>query len=81
MSSRTCPVASYQVWVRGYGLVDSEKVAATPGNRLNLRAADPPDRIAAAQYFPAAWWTSLMEAPPESAFPIGDIQTRPSGSA
>jgi hypothetical protein len=70
------PEANYQVWVRGYGLVDSDKSAATPGNRLDLRATDPPDRIAAAQYYPAAWWTSLMEAPAADAFPIGDIQTQ-----
>ena len=70
------PEASYQVWVRGYGLVDSDRVTATPGSRLDLRAAAAPDRIAAAQYYPAAWWTSLMEAPPEDAFPIGDIQTQ-----
>ncbi len=29
--SRTCPPADYQVWVRGYGLVDSAKTAATRG--------------------------------------------------
>jgi streptogramin lyase len=70
------PEATYQVWVRGYGLVDSEKVTAAPGDRLTLRAADPPSRTAAAQYYPAAWWTSLMEAPPPDAFPIGDIQNQ-----
>src|SRR5215204_2481440 len=30
------PKASYSVWVRGYGLVDSEKVKAEPGKLLNL---------------------------------------------
>src|SRR5689334_25439472 len=30
------PKATYQVFVRGYGLVDSAKVAATPGKQLNL---------------------------------------------
>src|SRR5690606_7964908 len=33
-----------------------------------------PNRAAAAEYYPAAWWTSLMEAPPASEFPIGDIR-------
>jgi hypothetical protein len=28
------PPASYNVWVRGYGLVDSPKVRAMPGNML-----------------------------------------------
>src|SRR4029077_3405670 len=30
------PKASYSVWVRGYGLVDSPKIKATPGKILNL---------------------------------------------
>src|SRR5713101_476336 len=30
------PKATYSVWVRGYGLVDSPKVQATPGKLLNL---------------------------------------------
>jgi len=29
------PKANYNVWVRGYGLVDSPKVKATPGKALN----------------------------------------------
>src|SRR5919206_4448141 len=34
------PKASYQVWVRGYGLVDSKKVKATPGRApLRLKAS------------------------------------------
>ncbi|MCY3844389.1 MAG: carboxypeptidase-like regulatory domain-containing protein, partial [Acidobacteria bacterium] len=32
------PDATYDVWVRGYGLVDSEKVRATPGSALDLTA-------------------------------------------
>ena len=34
------PKASYNVWVRGYGLVDSAKVQAAPGKQLNLTAVD-----------------------------------------
>src|SRR5262245_66194958 len=30
------PKATYSVWVRGYGLVDSAKVSAKPGQVLNL---------------------------------------------
>src|SRR5436305_13814652 len=30
------PKASYDVWVRGYGLVDSAKVPAEPGATVNL---------------------------------------------
>src|SRR5262249_31072917 len=44
------PPASYQVWVRGYGLVDSPKVQAAPGRMLDLTAVVAPDPRAAAQY-------------------------------
>src|ERR1041385_5026439 len=33
------PKANYNVWVRGYGLVDSAKIKAVPGKLLNLTAA------------------------------------------
>jgi hypothetical protein len=36
------PKATYSVWVRGYGLVDSTKVQITPGKLLNLRAVVAP---------------------------------------
>src|SRR5688572_24240186 len=29
------PRANYQLWVRGYGLVDSPKMPSTPGRTLN----------------------------------------------
>src|SRR3954470_21521949 len=32
------PKASYDVWVRGYGLIDSAKVKAAPGATVSLRA-------------------------------------------
>src|SRR3979490_3336591 len=32
------PKATYSVWVRGYGLVDSPKVQTAPGKTLNLTA-------------------------------------------
>src|SRR5437667_12420571 len=32
------PKGNYNVWVRGYGLVDSPKVSAAPGKVLNLTA-------------------------------------------
>ena len=32
------PQGTYDVWVRGYGLVDSQKVKATPGKTVALRA-------------------------------------------
>ena len=47
------PKASYDVWVRGYGLVDSAKVQASPGRLLNLTAVPAPNPRAAAEYYPA----------------------------
>ena len=50
------PQATYEVFVRGYGLVDSPRVSATPGQALDLDAVVAPDALAAAQVYPAAWW-------------------------
>jgi hypothetical protein len=50
------PKATYSVWVRGYGLVDSPKVQSAPGKLLNLTAVVAPSPLAAAQYYPAAYW-------------------------
>ena len=63
------PDATYDVWVRGYGLVDSRKVQATPGSAQDLTAVVAPDPHAAAQYYPAAYWFSLIEVPGKSEFP------------
>src|SRR5688572_15497874 len=40
------PKANYNLWVRGYGLVDSEKVKAVPGNIVNLSAVVAPNEAA-----------------------------------
>src|SRR3954451_16699672 len=63
------PKANYDVWVRGYGLVDSPKVKAAPGNILNLNAVPAPTASAAAEYYPAQYWYSMLEIPDKSLFP------------
>jgi hypothetical protein len=63
------PKASYDVWVRGYGLVDSPKVKSAPGRVLPLTAVPAPNARAAAEYYPAQYWLSLLEVPPKSDFP------------
>ena len=63
------PKANYDVWVRGYGLVDSAHVKGAPGKLLNLTATAAPDARAAAQYYPAGYWFSLMQVPAKSEFP------------
>ncbi len=63
------PKGNYDVWVRGYGLVDSPKVHAAPGKILNLKAVPAPSAKAAAEYYPAQYWLSLLQVPPRSDFP------------
>ncbi len=63
------PKANYNVWVRGYGLVDSPKVQAVPGKALNLKAVAAPNATAAAQYYPAQYWLALLQVPDKSNFP------------
>jgi hypothetical protein len=63
------PKANYDVWVRGYGLVDSPKVKTAPGKTLNLTAVPAPSAVAAAQYYPAIYWYSMIKVPDKSQFP------------
>lgn len=63
------PDASYSIWVRGYGLVDSPKKNARPGDVLDLEAVPAPDEKAAAEYYPAGYWFSLLDVPDKSNFP------------
>jgi len=65
------PKAGYTVWVRGYGLVDSPKVRTAPGKTVNLTAVLAPSPAAAAQYYPAIYWYSMLKIPQKSEFPVG----------
>ncbi len=58
------PRATFQVWVRGYGLVDSARVSAKPGQQLNLQAVIAPNPLAAAQVYPGAWWMTMLDTRP-----------------
>jgi hypothetical protein len=60
------PAVNYNVWVRGYGLVDSPKVRAKPGQHLDLSAVPAPNAAAAAHYYPAVYWYSMLTMPPDS---------------
>ena len=63
------PPASYSVWVRGYGLVDSPPVTAAPGDDLRLAATVARTPREAAAIYPASYWLSLLEPPSGSEFP------------
>jgi hypothetical protein len=62
------PVGNYQVWVRGYGLVDSPKMRAKPGQMLNHTAVQAPNAASAAHYYPAIYWYTMMKIPPAKDF-------------
>lgn len=57
------PRETYQIFVRGYGLVDSARLSAKPGQRLDLTVNLAPDPRTAAQVYPAAFWLSMLEPP------------------
>lgn len=58
------PEATYDVWVRGYGLTDSAKVSASPSRRfLKLHAQSAASPVDAAKVYPANYWLSMMTPP------------------
>ena len=63
------PPATYDVWVRGYGLVDSPKSKSTAGKVVDLKATPAPNPRAAAAYYPAGYWLSMLRVPDKSEFP------------
>ena len=63
------PDATYDVWVRGYGLVDSEPVAGTPDRELDLTAVVAATPQEAAQVYPSTYWLSLIDLPASHEFP------------
>ena len=63
------PDAAYRVWVRGYGLADSEPVTVRPGETVTLRATPAATPQEAAAVYPANYWYSLLEPPARDEFP------------
>jgi hypothetical protein len=64
------PNASYSVWVRGYGLVDSKPQVLKPSTtQVTLRVAPAKTPQEAAQVYPGNYWLSMLEPPAASEFP------------
>ncbi|HTA44548.1 MAG TPA: carboxypeptidase-like regulatory domain-containing protein [Bryobacteraceae bacterium] len=64
------PTATYKVWVRGYGLLDSTPVDAKPGTTpLALKADSTKTPQEAARVYPGDYWLSMMAPPPPNMFP------------
>jgi hypothetical protein len=70
------PAAGYSVFTRGYGLADSERIAARPGQTLQLTARPAASDAEAAKVYPAAYWYSMLHVPPKADFESG---RRPAG--
>ncbi|HUF72798.1 MAG TPA: carboxypeptidase-like regulatory domain-containing protein, partial [Gammaproteobacteria bacterium] len=60
------PSATYRLWVRGYGLADSEGITAEPGTSVDLEAVVAATPAIAAQAYPAAYWYAMMRLPGEA---------------
>jgi hypothetical protein len=59
------PEAIYQVWVRGYGLLDSQKVSTKPGTARDIEVLPASDAASAARVYPAAYWYAMLRLPAE----------------
>jgi hypothetical protein len=63
------PEASYELWVRGYGLKDSGRVEASQGKSVSLQVTDAKDSQEAAKIYPANYWASLVQPPSKDELP------------
>jgi hypothetical protein len=70
------PRATYDLWVRGYGLVDSSRMRSMPGRTVNLTALAAPSASAAAEYYPALYWFSMLRVPARQEFPVGKVTSQ-----
>jgi hypothetical protein len=64
------PSATYSVFVRGYGIVDSERQTMKPGAApvtLRVNPAKTPQE--AAKVYPGNYWLSMLEPPAPNEFP------------
>ena len=63
------PAGAYELWVRGYGLKDSDRVKAGCGETLKLQVDTAATPQEAAKIYPASYWTSLIQPPPMDELP------------
>jgi hypothetical protein len=64
------PAATYRVWVRGYGLVDSTPIQTKPATSpIALTATPARTPQEAAKVYPGDYWLSLLEPPAPREFP------------
>src|SRR6202163_278421 len=65
------PEGEYELWVRGYGLKDSERLSGVRGGQVKIRVASGDTPQQAAKIYPASYWTSLIHPPAKEELPAG----------
>src|ERR1700686_2190391 len=63
------PEGAYELWVRGYGLKDSERVKAGCNESVKQQVANAATPQEAAKIYHASYWTSLIQPPTISELP------------
>jgi hypothetical protein len=64
------PAATYKIWVRGYGLVDSMPIEMKPStNAISLKVNSAKTPQEAAKVYPGNYWLSMLQPPDKSLFP------------
>lgn len=58
------PPGPYELFVRGYGLVNTARVPARPGRHVDFTVETALTEREAAVIYPAAWWLTVMRVPP-----------------
>jgi hypothetical protein len=57
------PNVEYEIWVRGYGLADSEKHMGSGGDDLLIQVKNAETASVAAEIYPANYWLSMLSPP------------------
>ena len=59
----------YKIWVRGYGLVNSHQGRRRARQDPQPSRSKAPTEAAAAEYYPAIYWYSMIKVPDQASFP------------
>jgi hypothetical protein len=70
------PQANYDIFVRGYGLIDSARVKSAPGRIVNLTAMPAPNAKSAAEVYPSIYWYSMLKVPEKAEFPLNKVRSQ-----
>ena len=68
------PDAAYVIWVRGYGLLDSERIQASVGDQLTVKVRNATTPQEAARIYPASFWSAMMTVPDDARVQSAEFQ-------